>query len=87
MVMLDSGGAPRKVAGVPARLPDTCPICAQPVPPRGASEASDKLRPFCSSRCRLLDLSKWLSEDYAIPGPPVGDGGVDQFPDDDEDGL
>lgn len=65
---------------------DTCPICHQPLPPASASDGAAKVRPFCSSRCRLLDLSKWLSEDYAIAGPPVGDGGVDAFPDDDDEG-
>ncbi len=24
-------------------------------------------RPFCSERCRLVDLGKWLNEDYRIP--------------------
>jgi len=32
--------------------------------------------PFCSDRCRLLDLGKWLGEDYRIPGPRAGDGGA-----------
>ena len=37
-----------------------CPICGKP-----ASEAS---RPFCSERCRDVDLNRWLSNSYAIPG-------------------
>jgi len=36
-----------------------CPICGKP-----ASEAS---RPFCSERCRQVDLNRWLSNSYAIP--------------------
>jgi endogenous inhibitor of DNA gyrase (YacG/DUF329 family) len=28
-------------------------------------------RPFCSERCRLADLWKWLHGDYRIPGEPV----------------
>jgi endogenous inhibitor of DNA gyrase (YacG/DUF329 family) len=32
--------------------------------------------PFCSDRCRLLDLGKWLGEQYRIPGPRAGDGGA-----------
>ncbi len=44
-----------------------CPICGKP-----AVEAS---RPFCSERCRDVDLNRWLSNSYAIPGK-----------DDDEDG-
>jgi hypothetical protein len=37
-----------------------CPICGKP-----AAEAS---RPFCSERCRDVDLNRWLSNSYAIPG-------------------
>ena len=36
-----------------------CPICGKP-----AIEAS---RPFCSERCRDVDLNRWLSNSYAIP--------------------
>ena len=36
-----------------------CPICGKP-----ATEAS---RPFCSERCRDVDLNRWLSNSYAIP--------------------
>jgi endogenous inhibitor of DNA gyrase (YacG/DUF329 family) len=28
-------------------------------------------RPFCSERCRLLDLSAWTTERYRIPGEPA----------------
>jgi uncharacterized protein len=41
-----------------------CPICEKPVLPR----AQNKAFPFCSSRCKTLDLGKWLSEDYRIGG-------------------
>ena len=27
--------------------------------------------PFCSERCRLIDLGAWASEDYRIAGDPV----------------
>ena len=27
--------------------------------------------PFCSERCRLVDLHKWLSGRYAVPGGPA----------------
>jgi uncharacterized protein len=36
-----------------------CPICGKP-----ATAAS---RPFCSERCRDVDLNRWLSNSYAIP--------------------
>jgi endogenous inhibitor of DNA gyrase (YacG/DUF329 family) len=48
---------PRKQRGSGRTKP--CPICGKP-----ASEAS---RPFCSERCRDVDLNRWLSNYYAIP--------------------
>ncbi|GEJ57390.1 DNA gyrase inhibitor YacG [Anaeromyxobacter diazotrophicus] len=53
----------------------TCAICGKPVPPR----PENRSYPFCSDRCRLIDLSKWLGEEYRIPGPRAGDG-ADQPP-------
>lgn len=47
-----------------------CPICDRPVAPRGENRSF----PFCSDRCRLIDLSKWLGGEYRIPGPRLGDG-------------
>ena len=35
-------------------------------------EAS-KFRPFCSERCKLIDLGEWASEGHAIPGKPMTD--------------
>jgi endogenous inhibitor of DNA gyrase (YacG/DUF329 family) len=45
----------------------TCPTC------RRAIEWSEQFpqRPFCSERCRLIDLGAWLSEQHAIPGDPA----------------
>ena len=31
------------------------------------------LYPFCSERCRLLDLGAWASGDYRLPGEPLAD--------------
>ncbi|MGH7489440.1 MAG: DNA gyrase inhibitor YacG [bacterium] len=41
-----------------------CPHCAKPVPWTPESE----YKPFCSERCRLIDLGDWLSEKHVIPG-------------------
>ncbi len=41
----------------------TCPICKKKI-----AWDDNLFRPFCSERCRLLDLGKWASEDYRIPG-------------------
>jgi endogenous inhibitor of DNA gyrase (YacG/DUF329 family) len=30
-------------------------------------------RPFCSERCKLADLGRWLQGDYRVPGPPAQD--------------
>jgi endogenous inhibitor of DNA gyrase (YacG/DUF329 family) len=51
----------------------TCSHCGKPVAPRAANPAF----PFCSDRCRLLDLGKWLDEEYRVPGGRPGDGSVD----------
>jgi hypothetical protein len=40
--------------------PQPCPICKAPTPPDAPTA------PFCSSRCRLVDLGKWMREDYVI---------------------
>jgi endogenous inhibitor of DNA gyrase (YacG/DUF329 family) len=39
-------------------------------------------RPFCSERCKLADLGRWLSEDYRVPeeraAPPAPAGPEDE---------
>jgi endogenous inhibitor of DNA gyrase (YacG/DUF329 family) len=45
--------------GTPKETAKPCPICGKP-----ATEAS---RPFCSERCRDVDLNRWLSDSYRIP--------------------
>lgn len=54
-----------------AAAPPTCSICDNPLPTGGPEL---KHRPFCSSRCKLVDLSRWLGEEYRVAGPIVGDG-------------
>jgi hypothetical protein len=46
----------------------TCPICDEP-----RVRADTPYRPFCSERCQLVDLGRWLNEDYRIPGEPVAE--------------
>jgi endogenous inhibitor of DNA gyrase (YacG/DUF329 family) len=36
-----------------------CPICGKPT--------VAEHRPFCSRRCAIIDLGRWLKEDYRIP--------------------
>lgn len=40
-----------------------CPICKKPV------SNTDPDFPFCSERCRLIDLGKWASGAYVVPSP------------------
>jgi endogenous inhibitor of DNA gyrase (YacG/DUF329 family) len=42
-----------------------CPICKKPV------ALTDPEMPFCSERCRLLDLGKWASGEYVIATIPI----------------
>lgn len=49
-----------------------CPICDKDVAPRPGNPAF----PFCSPRCKTIDLGKWLNEEYRIPvGDAEGDEG------------
>lgn len=40
-----------------------CPICHKPV------QLTDPFMPFCSERCKLIDLGNWASEKYVISEP------------------
>jgi endogenous inhibitor of DNA gyrase (YacG/DUF329 family) len=40
-----------------------CPVCR-----KETRWADNPFRPFCSERCRLIDLGKWASEEYRVPG-------------------
>lgn len=42
-----------------------CPICKKQV------SLGDPEAPFCSERCRLIDLGNWASEKYVVPGERV----------------
>lgn len=44
-----------------------CPTCSRPVEWSDASP----WRPFCSERCKLIDLGAWASGKHAIPGEPA----------------
>ena len=43
----------------------SCAVCGKPVDPR--------YKPFCSKRCADVDLNRWLSGRYVIPGAEVPD--------------
>jgi endogenous inhibitor of DNA gyrase (YacG/DUF329 family) len=43
-----------------------CPTCGKP-----ASWQDNPFRPFCSERCKLVDLGRWVSDEYRVPGKPI----------------
>ena len=47
----------------------TCPTCRKTV----AWSEAEAYRPFCSERCKLIDLGEWASGSYAIPVEPERD--------------
>lgn len=44
----------------PPASPPTCPICG------AVMNADAATAPFCSARCKMVDLGKWLKGDYVI---------------------
>jgi endogenous inhibitor of DNA gyrase (YacG/DUF329 family) len=45
-----------------------CPICK-----KREVNLGDPEFPFCSERCRTIDLGAWASGSYVIPGAPIPD--------------
>ncbi|MDZ7662329.1 DNA gyrase inhibitor YacG [Thiohalophilus sp.] len=65
-----------------SRLVVKCPTCGKPV----SWDENAKWRPFCSDRCRLIDLGEWASESHRIPGDrKLPDEFIDEQTDPDED--
>jgi endogenous inhibitor of DNA gyrase (YacG/DUF329 family) len=44
-----------------------CPICEREFDPASPEAA----KPFCSERCRTIDLGRWLGESYSLPERPI----------------
>jgi len=44
-----------------------CPCCRKSL----VYGADNRWRPFCSERCRLIDLGEWAAEGHRIAGDPV----------------
>jgi uncharacterized protein len=61
-----------------ARRTIPCPICRKPV------ALGDPELPFCSKRCRLIDLGKWADEEYRISSPAKDFDAEQQGPGSDE---
>jgi uncharacterized protein len=50
---------------LPLRAPRPCPECKR--------ASAREFYPFCSRRCKEVDLNRWLSGSYYIPGKPAED--------------
>ena len=55
-----------------------CPICKKEIAWEG-----NRYRPFCSKRCKWIDLGRWASGDYRIPTRPEEEEGK-ELPDESE---
>lgn len=44
-----------------------CPTCKTLVP----WVAEQQFKPFCSHRCKLIDLGDWATEAHKVPGEPA----------------
>lgn len=51
-----------------------CPTCGKP----SILSKENASRPFCSERCKLIDLGSWAAEDHKIAGDEIGLGTEDQ---------
>ena len=47
-----------------------CPSCGSQV----TWNEQQKFRPFCSERCKMIDLGAWASDAYTIAGPEDKEG-------------
>ena len=50
----------------------TCPNCGK----KNTWRPENAFRPFCSERCKLIDLGEWASETHKIAGDPVDPNGL-----------
>lgn len=49
---------------MPKKSQVQCPICGKP-----NEFFQEPVGPFCSNRCKMVDLGQWLNEDYKISEP------------------
>jgi endogenous inhibitor of DNA gyrase (YacG/DUF329 family) len=55
-----------------------CPICKKPVLDEGPDRPTTF--PFCSERCKLIDLGRWLDGKYQIPVAERDESAADHDP-------
>jgi endogenous inhibitor of DNA gyrase (YacG/DUF329 family) len=56
----------------------SCPTCGK----KDTWTTENPLRPFCSERCKLIDLGDWADEKFRVPSDPVD---INELPEDKED--
>lgn len=54
----------------------SCPCCRV----ESLWDARNKYRPFCSERCKLMDLGQWAAERYRVAGENLSEGSLDTLP-------
>jgi len=59
----------------------SCPRCGKP----SLFTAENPYRPFCSERCKLIDLGNWADGRYAIPVGETGGSDEEETPDEERD--
>ena len=52
-----------------------CPTCG-----KSTEWKENPFRPFCSERCQLRDLGRWVDGDYSVPGDPLPDDQTEKLP-------
>ncbi|HEX4999602.1 MAG TPA: DNA gyrase inhibitor YacG [Terriglobia bacterium] len=63
-----------------------CPSCQREIEasvPDAGNAAGNAFRPFCSRRCKLIDLGRWIKGEYRVEGrePVAEEDGVEAFED------
>ncbi|MEJ8296753.1 DNA gyrase inhibitor YacG [Delftia tsuruhatensis] len=63
--MPSSAPAPQPTSLSSAGPTVRCPTCAGP----SLFAPANRFRPFCSERCRQIDLGAWANEEFRVPAP------------------
>lgn len=59
-------------------IPVKCPTCGRAFEVERIEDRPSF--PFCSERCQMIDLGRWLDEEHAVPGPPGVPEGTEEAP-------
>ena len=59
-----------------------CPTCGDGLPADARDPDANPAFPFCTDRCKMIDLGHWFAEDYKISRPVEGSDLPDSLPED-----